>query len=329
MNRFLFQLLLSIATLLIASHGKGYPYGRGYNRDWGSCGSSVAGGRCSSSYPSAVWRDGHRRSRRHGRGEHDQPRASRWGTSPSSPSYGASASSSSSSYSCRPVYDSDSDEYHARRYSTTSRRRSFGESLATIIDDLLTIPEYLDEVFGNGDDDENDDGDTAGDSDDDDDVKLTKPSRITKTKSAASSSSSASTSATGNTGNGRGPYGNKRSNRSTSARPEVRSLTPKFDIQEDEKTVNITMEVPGVTTKNLDVEVENERKVRVSGSRLALGSESSLLKFNQVFEFDTIVDVEKIEVTLEDGLLRLTIPKRSRFTKKVSIPIKETEEGGK
>jgi HSP20 family protein len=102
--------------------------------------------------------------------------------------------------------------------------------------------------------------------------------------------------------------------RTAAARPAV-------DIRETETQYVIAVEVPGVPRENLAVEVDRD-VLTVRGERKVAtdeADESSLRRveryhgsFARSFSLPTDVDAEAIEAALHDGVLELTIPKRSR-----------------
>ena len=80
-------------------------------------------------------------------------------------------------------------------------------------------------------------------------------------------------------------------------------------LYETEDAVTLTVDVPGVLAKDLQVQVE-DNVLRVSGERKTAGSES---KFVRSFSIDPQnVDVDNIKANLDCGVLTLTAPKRSK-----------------
>lgn len=75
-------------------------------------------------------------------------------------------------------------------------------------------------------------------------------------------------------------------------------------------------EVPGMTTKDLQIQIEND-VLTVSGERKALvppgytahRRERASTSFTRSFNLPVRVDSEKVNATLKDGVLRLEMPK--------------------
>ena len=89
---------------------------------------------------------------------------------------------------------------------------------------------------------------------------------------------------------------------------------------ETEEAVTLTVDVPGVTAKDLQVQIE-DNVVRVSGERKTAGNES---KFIRSFSIDPqIVDVENINANLDCGVLTLTAPKLNKPTVTKTITVTE------
>ena len=89
-------------------------------------------------------------------------------------------------------------------------------------------------------------------------------------------------------------------------------------IRETEETVTLTVDVPGVTAKDLQVQID-DNVIRVSGERKTAGSES---KFIRSFAIDPkTVDVENVKANLDCGVLTLTAPKRVKptVTKRITV----------
>ena len=114
----------------------------------------------------------------------------------------------------------------------------------------------------------------------------------------------------------------------------VSSAAPFYVITESEdgQTLDLEIEVPGVSAKEINVQIENDRMLRVQGSRRLHGNGSvTQIRFDKVFQMDADADIENIQVTLSSGILRVSIPqkpKKARIVKSIPIAIqadKETE----
>ena len=92
---------------------------------------------------------------------------------------------------------------------------------------------------------------------------------------------------------------------------------PQTNIHETDKAYVLTMEVPGVNKKHLDVNVEGNdlivsaEKAEKTEAKGLLRREIRSEKFRRSFTLDNTVDRGQISAKLEDGILRITLPKTS------------------
>lgn len=107
-------------------------------------------------------------------------------------------------------------------------------------------------------------------------------------------------------------------------------FAPPVDIYEDAEGVTVTMEVPGVEPKTLDVKVENgtlaitgERKLEREENRDAYHRvERSYGTFFRSFTLPTTVDTEKVKAENKNGVLRVFLPRREETKpKKIAVHI--------
>ncbi|WP_250515434.1 Hsp20/alpha crystallin family protein [Caballeronia sp. INDeC2] len=95
------------------------------------------------------------------------------------------------------------------------------------------------------------------------------------------------------------------------------TLTPPVDIFEDSQGVTLWADLPGVTKDRLDVKVHDgnlfiEAEAAVStpaGLRLQ-HAEVRQPHFARAFSLGADLDASKIDASLKDGVLKLTIPRR-------------------
>jgi HSP20 family molecular chaperone IbpA len=110
----------------------------------------------------------------------------------------------------------------------------------------------------------------------------------------------------------------------------VSSAAPFYTITESEdgQAIDLEIEVPGVSAKEINVEIENDRMVRVQGSRRLHESAGSVtqMRFDKVFQMDADADIENIQVTLSSGILRVSVPKKTRVVKSIPIAIHEDKK---
>src|SRR3984893_13010808 len=97
------------------------------------------------------------------------------------------------------------------------------------------------------------------------------------------------------------------------------SFARPVDIYEDEHTIALKMEVPGIDEKDIDVRLENntltvhgERKIekeeKEENSRLVERQYGSITR---TFTLPTSVDSEKVSATYDKGVLKIALPKKA------------------
>ena len=106
--------------------------------------------------------------------------------------------------------------------------------------------------------------------------------------------------------------------RTASERPAPRAtLTPAVDVFEDSHGITLWADMPGVTKETLDVKVHDghlyiEAEAAVptpTGLRLQ-HAEIREPHFARAFSLSQEFDASKIDASLKDGVLKLTIPRR-------------------
>jgi HSP20 family protein len=92
-------------------------------------------------------------------------------------------------------------------------------------------------------------------------------------------------------------------------------ITPPATVLENADGYTLEVEMPGVSKENLDMWVENN-ELTIVGRRSIPAVEGTLLhresrseNFRRAFELDPSIDAEKISAKIEQGVLRLTLPK--------------------
>jgi HSP20 family protein len=99
-----------------------------------------------------------------------------------------------------------------------------------------------------------------------------------------------------------------------------------FICEEEEGVVTLKLEMPGVTKNQLDIDVEGNQ-LQITGKRPAESSEGTYLvqerprgTFRQVYTLDDTIDRNKIEASLEGGVLTLKLyRKESEKPRKITI----------
>src|SRR5271156_4404131 len=97
------------------------------------------------------------------------------------------------------------------------------------------------------------------------------------------------------------------------------SFAPPVDIYEDEHTITLKMEVPGIDEKDIDVRIENttltvhgERKIEKEEKEENFRRvERQYGSFTRSFTLPTTVDSEKVSANYDKGVLKIALPKKA------------------
>jgi len=104
-------------------------------------------------------------------------------------------------------------------------------------------------------------------------------------------------------------------------------FTPAVDIFETEKEITLLADMPGVKADDLNIDLRentltlsgNVEPDRAAGEELLLG-EYEFGRYYRQFTLGEVVDQEKIDASLTDGVLRLSLPKVEKATpKKIAV----------
>ncbi|BAY22664.1 heat shock protein Hsp20 [Calothrix sp. NIES-2100] len=94
-------------------------------------------------------------------------------------------------------------------------------------------------------------------------------------------------------------------------------FVPAAEMEETEDAIHLKLEVPGLSAKDINVEVTHDA-VSISGERKSetkteekgiARSEFRYGRFQRVIPLPTEVENDKVEAEYKDGILRLTLPK--------------------
>ena len=92
-------------------------------------------------------------------------------------------------------------------------------------------------------------------------------------------------------------------------------IAPAATVLENGDGYSLEVEMPGVSKENLEMWVENN-ELTVTGRRSLPAVEGTLVhresrreNFRRTFELDPSIDAEKISARIEQGVVRLTLPK--------------------
>jgi HSP20 family protein len=115
---------------------------------------------------------------------------------------------------------------------------------------------------------------------------------------------------------------------------EGRTFSPAVDIYEDADAIYLKAELPGIKPDDVNIDIENrvltirgERKLERDEKREGYRRiESSYGAFTRSFALPESVVADKVDAEIEDGVLKLRIPKQAEATAK-RIPVKERAKG--
>jgi HSP20 family protein len=93
---------------------------------------------------------------------------------------------------------------------------------------------------------------------------------------------------------------------------------PLVNINETEKDYVVTMELPGVQKKDLDVSLDRDQLVVTAERSEKVESEEGLLrreirseKFRRSFTVGQAIERDSVKAKLENGILKITLPKKA------------------
>ena len=118
------------------------------------------------------------------------------------------------------------------------------------------------------------------------------------------------------------------------------TFVPPVDIYEDEHSITLKLEIPGINEKDIDIKLENNT-LTVRGER-SFEKEEKEENFHRIerrygsfarsFTLPNTVDPENVEASYENGVLRVKLAKRAEAKPKqikVSVGGSKTIEAGK
>ena len=102
--------------------------------------------------------------------------------------------------------------------------------------------------------------------------------------------------------------------------------SPRYDVLEDDKEYVISMDVPGIEKKDLNIESQDQM-LTISGKRDLKNTQSyynsiDCRKFNKNFNLPEDANDKNIAAQLNSGVLEITIPRKTQIktkAKKISI----------
>lgn len=109
----------------------------------------------------------------------------------------------------------------------------------------------------------------------------------------------------------------KDSKRNLATREEGRFMVPPVDIFENENSLAVIVDLPGVGKEDVDVRVDQgvltiKGKVRYEVPKNPILAEFGLLDFFRQFQLSDEVDQSKIEAESKNGVLTVSLPKAEK-----------------
>ncbi len=96
---------------------------------------------------------------------------------------------------------------------------------------------------------------------------------------------------------------------------ESRFIEPRVNIYEEEERIVLQAELPGVNRENLDIDIDGDR-LTITGRRSPEAQGISMVygerypyDFRRTFVLGNVIDREKVNATLKDGVLELILGK--------------------
>jgi HSP20 family molecular chaperone IbpA len=104
-------------------------------------------------------------------------------------------------------------------------------------------------------------------------------------------------------------------------------FTPSVDIFETEKALILLADMPGVKSKNIDIDLRDDTLTLIGEIEpVEAPDESELVieyavgKYYRQFTLSEVIDQTKIDAKMEHGVLRLTLPKVEKATpRKITV----------
>ncbi|HET6637711.1 MAG TPA: Hsp20/alpha crystallin family protein [Gemmatimonadota bacterium] len=98
----------------------------------------------------------------------------------------------------------------------------------------------------------------------------------------------------------------------------LRQWLPATDVSETPEAVTLRLEVPGLTRDQIKIAVENnmltvrgeKRQETSSENEKFRRTERSFGSFERSFSLPSYVDTERVQASLQDGVLSVTLPRR-------------------
>ncbi len=99
------------------------------------------------------------------------------------------------------------------------------------------------------------------------------------------------------------------------------AFTPNVDIFETEREITLLADMPGVKTEDLNVDLRDDTLTLTGDVRASVATPGEPIyteyetgRYYRQFSLSEVIDQDRIDATLKDGVLRLTLPKVAKAT---------------
>jgi HSP20 family protein len=105
---------------------------------------------------------------------------------------------------------------------------------------------------------------------------------------------------------------------------------PTIDVEEDDKSIHVKAEIPGIEEKDLDVKIEDnvltlsgeKKEERKEEKKNYIFSERKFGSFSRSISLPEGIKTDKINATFKKGILNIDIPKdETKESKKIEIKV--------
>merc|ERR1712107_737587 len=84
----------------------------------------------------------------------------------------------------------------------------------------------------------------------------------------------------------------------------------RYELIDNNEKFELKVDVPGVKEEDLDIKLDNDRRLTIEGQRITTSETSQFSsKFSKTFSFDKTVEVDKFTASLNNGVLVVSAPK--------------------
>ncbi len=108
---------------------------------------------------------------------------------------------------------------------------------------------------------------------------------------------------------------------------QVEAFSPKLNVKDTKKEIQISAEIPGVDEKDIKIELEDDRVI-ISGEKKTekkeegdnwVHTEQSFGSFTRTIPLTTKIDDENVKAKFKNGVLNITLPKSKEEKEKKKL----------